>query len=429
MNKKKFSLQNLMYDNRFVLVFSVVAAVIIWIIVAIQFSPEDDRIVKDVPVKIDISNNVSNLGLQMFGNTEFYVDVKVHGKRYEVAESVLTKDDLVVTAKTNYVDSTGSQTLKLEVNAKNPENMNYEIVSLSESTITVYFDYYKEGEYTLETDIIYESDTMVPDGYISDTPLLSANTVKLSGPATEMDKIKRVVARVSLENMLTSTTTLDAEIIPLSEFGGRLQYITVNDGTPDITMTIPVYKKASMATTITFRNVPAVYGGNLPTFTCSPAKLDFAMEESALSSINELSIADIDFYMLDAGTNEIEVDLTQLNGVKVLSNVKKATVTVKISGVSSDTRNISSDNISFINVPAGYKAVVIQSGIYGAKVVGPKSELENVTSSQLFAEVDLSNADVTQSTGKALARAYVQGSSSCWVYNRYSVSYRLEKIS
>ena len=120
MNKKKFSLQNLMYDNRFVLVFSVVAAVIIWIIVAIQFSPEDDRIVKDVPVKIDISNNVSNLGLQMFGNTEFYVDVKVHGKRYEVAESVLTKDDLVVTAKTNYVDSTGSQTLKLEVNAKNP---------------------------------------------------------------------------------------------------------------------------------------------------------------------------------------------------------------------------------------------------------------------------------------------------------------------
>lgn len=429
MNKKKFSLQNLMYDNRFVLVFSVVAAVIIWIIVAIQFSPEDDRIVKDVPVKIDISNNVSNLGLQMFGNTEFYVDVKVHGKRYEVAESVLTKDDLVVTAKTNYVDSTGSQTLKLEVNAKNPENMNYEIVSLSESTITVYFDYYKEGEYTLETDIIYESDTMMPDGYISDTPLLSANTVKLSGPATEMDKIKRVVARVSLENMLTSTTTLDAEIILLSEFGGRLQYITVNDGTPDITMTIPVYKKASMATTVTFRNVPAVYGGNLPTFTCSPAKLDFAMEESALSAINELSIADIDFYMLDAGTNEIEVDLTQLNGVKVLSNVKKATVTVKISGVSSDTRNISSDNISFINVPAGYKAVVIQSGIYGAKVVGPKSELENVTSSQLFAEVDLSNADVTQSTGKALARAYVQGSSSCWVYNRYSVSYRLEKIS
>lgn len=429
MNKKKFSLQNLMYDNRFVLVFSVVAAVIIWIIVAIQFSPEDDRIVKDVPVKIDISNNVSNLGLQMFGNTEFYVDVKVHGKRYEVAESVLTKDDLVVTAKTNYVDSTGSQTLKLEVNAKNPENMNYEIVSLSESTITVYFDYYKEGEYTLETDIIYESDTMMPDGYISDTPLLSANTVKLSGPATEMDKIKRVVARVSLENMLTSTTTLDAEIIPLSEFGGILQYITVNDGTPDITMTIPVYKKASMATTVTFRNVPAVYGGNLPTFTCSPAKLDFAMEESALSAINELSIADIDFYMLDAGTNEIEVDLTQLNGVKVLSNVKKATVTVTISGVSSDTRNISSDNISFINVPAGYKAVVIQSGIYGAKVVGPKSELENVTSSQLFAEVDLSNADVTQSTGKALARAYVQGSSSCWVYNRYSVSYRLEKIS
>lgn len=99
MKKKKISLKNLIYDNRFVLTLSIIAAVIIWIVVAIQASPEDDRIVKDVPVKIEISNNVSNLGLQMFGNTDFTVEVKVHGKRYDVAESVLTKDDISVVAK------------------------------------------------------------------------------------------------------------------------------------------------------------------------------------------------------------------------------------------------------------------------------------------------------------------------------------------
>ncbi|MBQ7046207.1 MAG: hypothetical protein IJN85_00510 [Oscillospiraceae bacterium] len=429
MKKKKLSLQSLIYDNRVVLVFSIIAAIIIWIVVAIQFSPEDDRVVKEVPVKIDISNNVSNLGLQMFGETEFYVDVTVQGKRYEVAESVLTKDDLVVTAKTNYVDSSGSHTLKLEVNAKNPENMTYEIVSLSENTINVYFDYYKEGEYTLESNIIYNGDSFVPDGYITDTPLLSANTVKLSGPTTEMDKIDRVVASVSLEDILTTTTALEAEIVPLSEFGGKLQYITVDDGTPDITITIPVYKKASMPTTVTFRNVPSAYSGSLPQFACSPAKLNFAMEESALSAITSLSIADIDFYMLDAGVNKIEVDLLTLNGVKVQDNISKAIVTVNIKNASSDTHNISSNNISFINVPAGYRAVATQSGIYNVKVVGPQADLQNIAPTQLFAEVDLSEVDVTKSTGEALARAYVQGSSSCWVYNRYPVSYRLEKIS
>ena len=254
MKKKKISFKNLIYDNRFVLALSIIAAVIIWIVVAIQASPEDDRIIKDVPVKIEISNNVSNLGLQMFGNTDFTVEVKVHGKRYEVAESVLTKDDISVVAKTNYVDSTGSQTLKLEVTAKDPSKANYEIVSLSQDSINVYFDYYKEGEYTLQPDVVYDGASYVTNGLIAETPVLSANTVKLSGPVTEMAKIKKVVARVTLNKKISATTTLDAEIIPLSEYGGKLQYITVNDGLADITMTLPIYQRAELPTTVTFKN-------------------------------------------------------------------------------------------------------------------------------------------------------------------------------
>ena len=153
MKKKKLTFQNLIYDNRIVLAFSLVTALIIWLVVAIQFSPEDDRVVEGVPVKIEVSNNVMNLGLEMFGKTDYKVDVKVHGKRYEVAESVLSADDIVVTAKTNYVDSAGSHVLKLEVNAKDPQSMDYDIISVSRSSITVYFDYYKEGEYALEPDI------------------------------------------------------------------------------------------------------------------------------------------------------------------------------------------------------------------------------------------------------------------------------------
>ena len=45
MKKKKISFKNLIYDNRFVLALSIIAAVIIWIEVAIQASLEDDRII------------------------------------------------------------------------------------------------------------------------------------------------------------------------------------------------------------------------------------------------------------------------------------------------------------------------------------------------------------------------------------------------
>ena len=217
-----------------------------------------------------------------------------------------------------------------------------------------------------------------------------------------MAKIKKVVARVTLNKKISATTTLDAEIIPLSEYGGKLQYITVNDGLADITMTLPIYQRAELPTTVTFKNAPAAYASNPPAFTCSPARLNFTMDATKLSSITELSVADIDFYMLGAGRNEITIDLTTLSGVKVMSGETK--------------------------LPAGYKAVVTQTRIPSVEVVGPKENLEKITTDQLFAEVDLSSADPTQSHGTAYARAYVKDSNNCWVHNRYTVSYRLEKV-
>ena len=76
--------------------------------------------------------------------------------------------------------------------AKDPSKANYEIVSLSQDSINVYFDYYKEGEYTLQPDVVYDGASYVTNGLIAETPVLSANTVKLSGPVTEMAKIKKL---------------------------------------------------------------------------------------------------------------------------------------------------------------------------------------------------------------------------------------------
>ena len=152
------------------------------------------------------------------------------------------------------------------------------------------------------------------------------------------------------------------------------------------------------------------------------------MDATKLSSITELSVADIDFYMLGAGRNEITIDLTTLSGVKVMSGETKLKVTVEMNGVTSQKSSVSANNISLINVPAGYKAVVTQTRIPSVEVVGPKENLEKITTDQLFAEVDLSSADPTQSHGTAYARAYVKDSNNCWVHNRYTVSYRLEKV-
>ena len=71
------------------------------------------------------------------------------------------------------------------------ENDEFEIVSVSEQQIEVYFDVYKEIDFLLEPKVITDGD-LVKSGYIAGDPILSADKVTVSGPATEIDSIKNV---------------------------------------------------------------------------------------------------------------------------------------------------------------------------------------------------------------------------------------------
>ncbi|MEG1614935.1 MAG: hypothetical protein RR343_05580, partial [Oscillospiraceae bacterium] len=73
---KKISLQNLLYNRNFLIGFSLAMALVIWITVTLNESPEVERTIKNVPVEIDTSVP-KQLGYQLFGEDKFFVDVTV----------------------------------------------------------------------------------------------------------------------------------------------------------------------------------------------------------------------------------------------------------------------------------------------------------------------------------------------------------------
>ena len=136
-------LRSLLYNNKFVLLLSVILAFGIWIWESIEKSPEVEVTISSVPVKIDMDNSVpAQLNLQIFGDNNYTVDVTVKGKKFIV--SALTADDFSVVAQTNYVDSAGKKSLQLK--ATSAKSDNFDIVGLSKNYIEVYFDTYKETE-------------------------------------------------------------------------------------------------------------------------------------------------------------------------------------------------------------------------------------------------------------------------------------------
>ena len=178
-NKSKISFENLLNNNRFLLVLSLVIALALWVWVAIDKSPEVQTVITNVPVKINLENSVpQQLGLQIFGKSEFTVDVTVTGKKYIL--SSLDADDIVIEANTNYVNSAGIKTLQL--NAVPSENSDdFDIISLSSTYIDIFFDTYKEVELPLSSNVVTTLKTLVPEECILGDVVFSKSTVIING--------------------------------------------------------------------------------------------------------------------------------------------------------------------------------------------------------------------------------------------------------
>lgn len=421
MKKKNQRISDLFYNNRFLLVFSVVVAVATWLVVAVEFA-ETENTIKNVPVQIDYSKIQDNLGgLEPFGETEFFVDVTISGKRH-IVESDDVKDDLVVTANTSYVSSVGTYSLNLVVNSASvrPE---YDVVGTSTNSIDVYFDYYKEKEFKVEADIEFAAKA-VPDGYHMDDYILSnANTVKVSGPETEINKITAVAAKAEHSGNLRQSETVDAILTAVTKDGSTPKYISFNRQSEKIQITLPVYKIVSLPVTCGFSNTPSEYLGNLPfTVSISPATVTFGIPENEVEGKTSMELASkIDFSELRAGVNTFNVKATGggIVGGIVLDETQEFVITVNVDGMAAKTVT-APDNVSFINVPDGLNTGTSSLNFSEMTLVGPQEKLDLISTDSITLVADFS--DIDENASEVVTVPVRVSDNSCWSYGFYTAT-------
>lgn len=413
--KNKITLHSLFYNNRFVFVFSIFVAVIIWIVTSMTVSPSVEKTISNVKINFDLKNSVpAQYGLQIFGEQTNTIKVKIRGKRYVVGS--VSADDIIATAQTNGVDSAGKKTLLISVKAANSKG-DFDIVEYTPTYVEAYFDTYKELTFQIQPDIV--SDQIVPEGYMKGEEALSTNEVTVSGPTTEIDKIVRVVARVNVPQPLTRTQIMKASIVALNQYGGEVQNVTLNYGKADVTMTIPVFKVKTLPVTASFANIPDYYKTNPLKVTYSPSQIEIAGAESMIDSMNELNLGTIDFKKLTKSNNEYKFDVSSLSGIKVLSDTSIVTAKVDLSGKASDKFSISDSRISVVNVPDGYSASVSSQKIRNVTIIGPTSEIENLSSADVYARVDLSGKSISVGEQSFVVDVYVENHNGCWAVGDY----------
>lgn len=418
-------LRNLVYNNKIAMLFSLILAFVIWIWVAIEKSPVVEMTISAVPVRIDMENSVpAQLNLQTFGQTEFYVDVTVTGKRFVV--SALTPEDITVTAQTNFVDSAGTKSLQLKAAAN--DSRDYEIQGISQNYIDVYFDTYKEAEFAIEPRISAPDDRPVVDGCILGNVLFSQNTVVVSGPSAEVNKVTGIIAETAVSAPLSATTTVQPEIKLKTDGQETLSYVELNIGENAVTMTMPVLKKVVLPTSVTFKNAPGGYlNGEVPV-SISPAQIEAAIPIEKVGELKSISVGTVDFSELDSGYNTFTFQASDITEYTIVDSSARFRVTVNMTGLVSAAFSVSAQNVAVTTQKDGYHSTVLTQGIENIRVIGTTEEIAALTNDMLYAELDLSGVELTEGEQSVDARIVIKGSTKAWATGTYTVRIQTAKV-
>ena len=409
-------------NNKFVAGLSVALAVVIWLVVALQMSNQMQATFSEIPVTFE-TTMTDSLDLKMFGQTGLSVNVTVSGKRYEISSAVLSSEDFLVTASTANVSSAGKYTLPITVRPKDA-NTDVQIVSFTPESVEVYFDYSLTENYPVEVQITAPDDQISADGFVEGEPLVSTSEVTISGAAAEVQKIARVIAKVSLDAPLSETTKFENTTLAIVNANGgivRSTYMHVADNVSDVTVTVPILKVTQIRPSVRFKNSPFYFREHPISYICSPSgPVNAAVSTELLDSTDSLSLGTIDFSQIKAGTNSFEFASDEIANVRVLDDVESFRVYFSVDGFQTRKIAVPTDSAIFSALPDAIRASIPEESLE-VTVIGLANELDALTAEDISVSADVSALSDTPGTVEVPVTVTVNNTTSCWVYGSYTV--------
>lgn len=421
--KNRFSIRKLIYNDKYLIIISIILAVIIWIVTSMNLSPETSKTIT-VPVTVDFSDSAAEqLGIKCFGEEKVDVDVTISCKKYLAKD--ITADDLSVYLQTNVVTSSGNYDVPIKV--ETAENADFKVTNYYPTVYKGYFDV--EDEKTMDVDVKFSKKDFIENGYTMGQPLLSESTVTVKGPRSYVSQVASVSATINVENKLKSTTSMDLVVTAFDSYGSKVNYVTIETGGENLTVTIPVLKEMKLDVEANFAGKPSKINIEDFNVSYSVSRVNAGVLEDA--KITKATIGSIDFSKLKAGENKFTFNVESLDGFVILDNIKEIEVTVNVpSDYTAKNVSVNSDNIKIINVPDGYNAEVIGINTGEVTVIGREDILEGITSANVSLVVDMSGVDADKlKKGKNSYKitTALGNSDTCWIYGDYTADVNIAK--
>lgn len=381
--------RNSLKNNLSLVIYSVVIAIIAWFVISMTMYPSVTQTIENIPVDLDISGTVAaDNDLSVISSSVTNVDVRIKGTRTQIGN--LSNENLKAVLVTDNVTSTGTKTIYLKIVCTD-SSINFEVASIYPETATVVFDKYETREYSISPGI---PNVTFADGKTIDNDEYSCDpsTIQITGPSAQLDMISECTAVSNKELQLDFSYSVTSDEIKLyAEDGTTIDQTNLKFDTTIFNINIPVLTVKTVDLYVGIAGTPSTFNSDFLQFTLSEDSITIASKTSQLSEFPDtfeigkiiLSDLDIDY------TKTFTIDT---GNYKNMSNLETVTVTLDSSNLAK--RHLVITNFNVTNAPENYDFTVVTKSLE-IDVIGPEDVVNEMTLSDVVADINLLNADTT----------------------------------
>lgn len=411
---KSFSIKKLLYNKKFTIPFSILMSFAIWLSITVEQKPTMERNFSDASVSINLENTVvAENKMSIIGDiSKQKFTVSVRGPSYIV--SSLKNTDFSLYASAAEVDAPGEYNLKV-IASKNTEG--YEILSINPPNIKVNFDYIETKEFKINA--IAEG-VSAEEGLIAEAGVVGGTekeTVTISGARSVINRIENVIALATVNKTLSASETFDASIVLYDVEGNVIDASDLTISESNVRVTVPISKKKTVPVKVDLTNLPSGFKKDILKTTIDYPSVTVIGTPETIDRINEVMLSTIDITTVSKDKNVFTVSPKLPEGVRLLDAIEDFTVTFDLSGFTEKTITVS--KLKYSGVASGLTAGKGVS-IKNVRIFGPKSEVNKIIASNVYANIDLTDKKVGEHT--VTATIGFENNNSVWSVGSYKTT-------
>jgi len=410
-------LNRILNTRIFLIVFSILASVILWIYVTHVENEDVSVTLNGVKVEFTGAESLTENNLVITNVDQRSLLLRITGKRGAVTR--LTKDNVTATLDlTQILSSPYAGIYQLEYTLNYPANVDvnsFSEVRRSPNFITVTIE--KIVSRPIPVRGTYSGD--IAEGYRAEPLELGTDTITVYGPEAEVSRVDH--AEVALEQASISMTIEQQVPVTLVDKEGneiRSENLTLSQDT--VLIRLPVIMVKDVPLTVSFVYSASATEANV-IYDINPKYVTLSGDTEELAALNQIQLANIDltdFSQTYSDTFPIIIP----NAFSNLTGDTAATVTVSVTGM--ETQRLSVTNIDVRNTTDGYVSTIITQSL-DVTLRGPAASISAITAENIRIIADLVDVGNITGTVSVPARVRIDGFTDVDAIGTYKVTVSL----